>query len=117
MLLFEEETSVAYKPITVSIIKTIRQIPKGAVATYGEIADRAGYPGSARQVARVLSALSAKENLPWQRVVNSHWKVSLKGQGGCEQRRLLREEGVIFQDEVVLESGRWYGRLCDTEED
>ncbi len=75
--------------------ETIRSIPAGKVATYGQVASLAGNYRGARQVARVLHTSSEKEHLPWQRVINSQGMISLgRGAGFEEQKRSLRAEGV-----------------------
>jgi methylated-DNA-protein-cysteine methyltransferase-like protein len=70
----------------------IRRIPRGKVATYGDIAYAAGYPGYARQVAWALHG--GGSSVPWQRVVGSGGKILLTGEHGFEQRMRLRTEGV-----------------------
>jgi len=81
------------------VVKLIRSIPEGKVATYGQIADYAGNPRAAREVAYILHSSSEKENLPWQRVINSRGQISLKPGHGYEmQKRLLEDEGVVFED-------------------
>jgi methylated-DNA-protein-cysteine methyltransferase related protein len=75
-------------------LATIRRIPRGKVATYGDIAYAAGFPGMARQVAWALHA--SVPGVPWQRVVGSGGKVLLGGEHGFEQRMRLRQEGVAF---------------------
>lgn len=78
-------------------IAVIRRIPKGKVASYGQVAVLAGNPRAARQVVRTLHASSKKENLPWHRVINSQGKISLRSGGGYElQRTMLEAEGVEF---------------------
>jgi methylated-DNA-protein-cysteine methyltransferase-like protein len=62
---------------TERIIEIVTSIPAGRVATYGEIAGYAGNPRGARQVARVLHAMSEGRNLPWHRVVNRRGAISL----------------------------------------
>jgi len=82
-------------PFIREVISLIRAIPRGRVATYGQIASLAGDPRGARQVARALHACSDKEGLPWHRVINSRGAISLPpGRGGREQMRRLRAEGV-----------------------
>ena len=71
----------------------IRKIPRGKVATYGDVAYAAGYPGAARQV---VWALHASRGLPWQRVVGAGGKILLGGEYGFEQRMRLQQEGVEF---------------------
>jgi methylated-DNA-protein-cysteine methyltransferase related protein len=78
------------------IQKIVRMIPRGKVATYGNVARAAGYPGTARQVAWALRASNAKR-LPWQRVLGSGGKILLPGESGLHQRMLLEVEGVCFR--------------------
>ncbi len=75
-------------------LATIRRIPRGKVATYGDIAYASGYPGMARQVAWSLHA--AVPGVPWQRVVGSGGKILLPAERGFEQRMRLQQEGVQF---------------------
>ena len=77
-----------------AISKAIRQIPRGRVSSYGAIAKAAGYPRCARHVARVLKQI---EGLPWQRVLGSGGRISLRGERAMEQRFLLEAEGVRFK--------------------
>lgn len=70
----------------------IRRIPRGKVATYGDIAYAAGYPGYARQVAWALHG--AGKSVPWQRVVGAGGRILLTGESGFEQRMRLQSEGV-----------------------
>jgi methylated-DNA-protein-cysteine methyltransferase-like protein len=79
------------------IISLIKRIPKGKVATYGQIAALAGNPRAARAVVWLLHSSSVKEKLPWHRVINSRGTISLKpGYGYEEQRALLEGEGIDF---------------------
>jgi methylated-DNA-protein-cysteine methyltransferase-like protein len=79
------------------IIDLIRCIPRGRVATYGQIAVMAGMPRGARQVARLLHSSSSAHRLPWHRVINASGGISLPAGSGRElQRSLLEKEGVIF---------------------
>jgi methylated-DNA-protein-cysteine methyltransferase-like protein len=90
--------------------KIIKRIPKGKVATYGQIAALAGSPLAARQVVWILHSSSRKDKLPWHRIINSSGRISLKpGQGFEEQRALLAREGVKFSknDDVDLEKYQW----------
>lgn len=72
---------------------TVRKIPRGKVATYGDVAYAAGFPGAARQVAW---ALHSSRGLPWHRVVGAGGKILLPGLAGAEQRLRLEAEGVAF---------------------
>jgi len=77
------------------IRRAVRRIPRGRVATYGDVARAAGHPGTARQVAWALRAASGR-GLPWQRVLGSGGRILLPGAAGLEQRTLLEVEGVRF---------------------
>jgi methylated-DNA-protein-cysteine methyltransferase related protein len=70
----------------------IAMIPRGRVATYGQIADLAGLPGHARQVGYALHSLGPASAVPWQRVVNAQGRSSLAD--GERQHARLRAEGV-----------------------
>ncbi len=79
--------------------KAIRQIPKGKVATYGQVAAAAGYPLYHRHVASLLRR--THEGLPWQRVVGAGGEIKLKFEAGMEQRMRLEMEGVRFAGKRV----------------
>lgn len=82
---------------TQTVVRIIKRIPRGKVSSYGQIAAMAGSPRAARQVVRILHTQSEKENLPWQRVINSQGKISLKpGHGYEQQKAMLEDEGIIF---------------------
>jgi methylated-DNA-protein-cysteine methyltransferase-like protein len=78
-----------------AIRRAIRQIPKGKVATYGQVAAAAGYPLYHRQVAQVLR--KAGDTLPWQRVVGAGGQIKVREGGAHEQRLRLELEGVRFR--------------------
>ncbi len=85
-------------PLAVAIAAVIRQIPRGRVSTYGAVAEAAGYPRCARHVSKVLGQVPG---LPWQRVLGSGGRISLRGEYGFEQRFLLEAEGVRFKGRRV----------------
>ena len=74
----------------------MRQVPRGRVVTYGQIARALGVPPStARTVGWAMR--DCPDDAPWQRVVNARGEISLRPTSGChEQRARLREEGVRF---------------------
>ena len=88
---------------TTRVIEIIQRIPLGKVMTYGQIADLAGNPRSARQVSRILHSMSQKYNLPWHRVVNSKGCISLNAEGYRQQKRLLIEEGITFDEDDSID--------------
>jgi methylated-DNA-protein-cysteine methyltransferase related protein len=86
----------------------IKKIPRGKVATYGQIAALAGNPLGARQVAWLLNSSSRKDNLPWYRVINSRGGISLlPGHGFETQKRFLAKEGVKLGKDAVIDLDRY----------
>ena len=79
--------------------RAVRKIPRGKVSTYGAVAEAAGFPGRARQVAWALRA--CEPGLPWQRVIGAGGRILLGGNSGLEQRMRLRQEGVTFVGDRV----------------
>ena len=101
------------------IYAVVRRIPKGRVATYGQVAELAGLPGHARQVGYALHALRNDDRaLPWQRVVNAQGRTSVRSEPGGEhmQRQMLEREGVAFDasERIDLERHRWRPRGAKT---
>lgn len=97
-----------------AIHAAIRRIPKGWVATYGQIAAMAGLPRRARLVGRVLHGLGPGSDIPWHRIVNARGEISHSpSRNGSDllQRRLLEAEGVEFNaaNRFDLERFRWLG--------
>ncbi len=95
-----------------AIYAVIRRIPKGWVATYGQVAAMAGLPRRARLVGRVLQDLGTATDIPWHRVVNAKGEVSRSpSRNGSDalQQRLLKKEGIEFDDRnrFNLERFRW----------
>ncbi|MFZ5434637.1 MAG: MGMT family protein [Calditrichota bacterium] len=94
------------------IFRTIKKIPRGRVATYGQIARLSGFPGQARLVGYALHALrnDVADDVPWYRVINAQGMVSLPNEDDAElQRGLLRREGIVFdlRHRVDLERFGW----------
>ena len=79
------------------IYAVVKRIPKGCVATYGQIAAMAGMAGHARQVGYALHALPENTPVPWHRVINARGEVSSRSEPLFEeiQRCLLEAEGVV----------------------
>jgi methylated-DNA-protein-cysteine methyltransferase-like protein len=96
------------------IYQVVRRIPRGRVATYGQVAQLAGFRGHARQVGYALHALPGEDRVPWQRVVNARGEISLRASSGNDrlQRMILEEEGVRFDraGRIDLHRYRWRPR-------
>jgi methylated-DNA-protein-cysteine methyltransferase related protein len=92
------------------IYAVVAKIPRGRVATYGWIAERAGLPRRARLVGQALSELPAGRRLPWHRVINAQGRISFPARStpAAEQRRRLEAEGVHFlRGRVNLDRYGW----------
>ncbi|MFM2311939.1 MAG: hypothetical protein RLZZ04_1215 [Cyanobacteriota bacterium] len=94
------------------IYSTVRQIPWGKVATYGQIADIAGLYGKARLVGYALFRVQIEDDIPWHRVINAQGEISysLQRQGGDYlQKALLEAEGIEFKSngKIDLNKYRW----------
>jgi len=81
-----------------AVYDVVAAIPSGRVATYGQVAERAGIPGAAQEVGQIMSRVKAEQNLPCHRVVNKAGTLSPDHVfGGQErQRALLEKEGIRF---------------------
>ena len=97
------------------IYAVVRKIPRGRVATYGQVAIAAGLRGHARQVGYALNALRSARSVPWHRVINAKGEISPRSVPGSEtvQRMRLEREGVEFDDRgrVALNRFRWKRRV------
>lgn len=114
-----EQVSSKISPLYRSIYAQVRRIPKGRVATYGQIAALAGFPRHARSVGYALAAWSddkdrRSRSLPWQRVINAQGRVSARATPGFEglQEEILRQEGVEvgMEGQIDLARFRWRPR-------
>jgi methylated-DNA-protein-cysteine methyltransferase-like protein len=87
-----------------AIYRAVRRIPRGKVATYGQVAAIAGLGRGARQVGYAMHALPTGTAVPWHRVVNARGEISRRasGEGELDQRLRLEAEGVRFS---------WRGRI------
>lgn len=83
------------------VIESIRQIPVGKVATYGQIAGMAGSPRAAIIVGQILRQHTQTHSLPWQRVINRQGRISIVNiEFPAEiQAELLRNEGVTVTEQ------------------
>jgi methylated-DNA-protein-cysteine methyltransferase-like protein len=81
-------------------LAVVRRIPKGRVATYGQVARLAGLPGRARQVGWALHSSGDHPGIPWHRVINSRGEVSERSAPGYDrlQQQLLEREGIEFDE-------------------
>jgi len=105
------ETSQAYY----QIYETVRLIPKGRVATYGQVADLAGLPRRARLVGRCLK-LSDLPDLPWYRVLRADGRIAFapgSEHADIQRVRLLEEGVVVSGHRVALKTFKWQPDMAE----
>ncbi len=87
----------------------VRQVPRGKVTTYGDVAQLVGQGCDARVVGYAMAACPA--DVPWQRVINAQGKISLRGENAEKQRLRLEAEGIVFdaRGKIDLSRFRWSG--------
>ncbi len=80
------------------IWQVVAAIPPGRVATYGQVAEKAGLSRAARRVGYALRGLPNNTRIPWHRVVNAQGRISLPegSKPYATQRDRLEREGVEF---------------------
>lgn len=93
------------------IWQTVDLIPKGKVATYGQIAALSGYPSHARYVGSTLRKLPKNSKLPWFRVINAQRKISFPvgSDSYTRQYDLLIKEAITFKNDRILKHFIWDG--------
>lgn len=94
-----------------AILNAVREIPKGRVASYSQIAAYLGLPRAARQVGWSMRQLDT-DNFPWWRVISNAGRISIKGNleaSADQQKDLLIAEGVAVDEDLKLdiEKYRW----------
>ena len=93
-----------------AIYLVLHAIPKGKVATYGQIASVAGLPGKARMIGKLLSQLPEGSKIPWHRVINAAGKISFPegSDGYAKQKKRLVKEGIVFKGQRInLKDYQW----------
>jgi methylated-DNA-protein-cysteine methyltransferase-like protein len=85
------------------IYEMVKKIPKGKVATYGQIARICGLREHARLVGYALHSLKSNSGVPWHRVINSKGTISFPKHTGAyeRQKKLLEREGVKFKKDKI----------------
>jgi methylated-DNA-protein-cysteine methyltransferase-like protein len=98
------------------IWETVAAVPKGKVASYGQIADLAGLPGRARLVGKSLGLAPSEMKLPWYRIVRSSGQLAFeKGSENAERQKglLQQEEVVVLNNRVKLAKFGWQPDLSE----
>jgi methylated-DNA-protein-cysteine methyltransferase-like protein len=94
------------------VYRTVRMIPAGHVATYGQIAAYLGNPRAARTVGWALHSMPGGTDIPWHRVINSRGRISPSpgGHRAAQQRAMLEDEGIIFDETGRIDLQRYQWR-------
>jgi methylated-DNA-protein-cysteine methyltransferase-like protein len=103
----KQQISLIYQ----KIYDTVKRIPAGKVATYGQIARLAGLPKQARMVGYALYNLPEDQVIPWHRVINARGEISQlpDPEWMTKQRYLLESEGIVFDsnERISLAQFQW----------
>lgn len=98
------------------VIQIVRMIPRGKVASYGQVALYCGLPRVAREVGWTLRSM--QEDVPWWRVINNAGRVSIEGNFHADkstQSALLRAEGVEVSEDFTLDIEKYRWRISEEE--
>ncbi|MEB3767947.1 MGMT family protein [Acinetobacter sp. MD2] len=94
------------------ILTVVAQIPRGKVASYGQIAKMAGFPKHARLVGRVLKQIADDAQIPWHRVVDAkgHIRLTKQNQQGenLQQLKLIDEGVLVVNGKICLSDYQWF---------
>jgi methylated-DNA-protein-cysteine methyltransferase-like protein len=87
----------------------VKKIPRGKVATYGQVAKAVKLPGGARAAGRAMAACPAGQGVPWHRVVGAGGRLLLREPNAGLQRKLLESEGLVLAEKRILDfsSRQW----------
>lgn len=108
-LLSRPNSPIKMTDFSKSVMSWVKKIPRGKVATYGQIARLAGKPNGSRGVGWILNSSSEAHKLPWQRVINSRGKISfpIKSAEYKLQWSLLKKEGVKFSEDGIIDLSKF----------
>ncbi|MES3038348.1 MAG: MGMT family protein [Bdellovibrionota bacterium] len=108
------QSAIKMTAFTKKVLSLVKKVPRGKVATYGQIAALAGKEHGARGVGWILNSCTDKHKLPWQRIINSRGKISFDRSTPefVLQRKLLLKERIKFGEDGVipLEKYQWSKR-------
>lgn len=96
-------------PFSKKVIEIISAIPRGKVATYGQVAALAGNPKGSRGVSWILHSAASVHQLPWQRVINAKGKISFPWGTTMHlrQKTLLKKEGIVVSDNGEIDLNKF----------
>jgi len=90
------------------VYKLVKQIPRGRVLSYGDIAKALRLKGGARSAGRAMSATPRGKGIPWHRVLNAAGKIVIREPYAGLQRKLLESEGIeVVENRVKMKTYLW----------
>lgn len=91
-----------------ALYRLVKTIPRGRVATYGQVARVVKLPGGARAAGRAMAQCPSGRGIPWHRVLGAGGRILIREPVAQLQRQLLESEGVLFiERRVDLRSHAW----------
>lgn len=107
----DDELTAHGRAVRAAIHAAARRIPRGKVATYGQLAELAGFPGGARVAGAAMKTSTPADGLPWHRVVGKrggHGVIAIHDPvGAAIQRGLLEDEGVVVSERGTIALARF----------
>lgn len=107
----DDELSAHGRAVRRAIHAVVRRIPRGRVATYGQVAELAGFPGGARVAGATMKVSKPADRLPWQRVVGKRGNLGVIAihdpVGAAVQRELLEREGITVGERGTIALARF----------
>jgi methylated-DNA-protein-cysteine methyltransferase related protein len=97
-------------PFQQAILKEVRNVPAGKVASYGQIAAYIGSPRAARQVGGAMRAMEGTPDFPWWRIINNAGIITIKGAAVANkrmQKELLEAEGIEVSADYTIDMARY----------
>lgn len=90
------------------VYRLVKQIPRGRVLSYGDVARILRLSGGARSAGRAMAATPSGKGIPWHRVVGERGKILIREPYASLQRKLLESEGVkVTESRVDLKTHLW----------
>src|ERR1700681_3832619 len=86
-----------------SVYKLVKKIPRGRIATYGQIARMLKLPGGARRAGRAMASCPSGREFPWHRVVGAGGRLLIREPHADLQRKLLESEGLTLAEKRILD--------------
>jgi methylated-DNA-protein-cysteine methyltransferase-like protein len=83
------------------VYRLVKKIPRGRVATYGQIAKALKLPGGARSAGRAMAACPSGRGIPWHRVVGAGGRLLIREPNAGLQRKLLESEGMRLAEKRI----------------